>query len=429
MASQRPKPWEVSSGTSAASVGATSSPSAVTASTTTAGAPDLPTKPSSLTGNATTSATSTLAGSSYTNPYSSTLSSGYGMSPYGYGSMGSSYGSYGSMGSYGSGLYGSRLGGMGGLYGSSYSSPYGMSGYGMSGYGTGLGGVPNGGMVSSITQSTEATFQLIESIIGTFAGFSQMLESFYYATHNSFFTMITVAEQFKMLKDGLGSALGIVAVMGFLKKCLAKLKLIKEKKLLSADEFISFERNMKAPNGGDKTPEKNGGISLKPLLIFLCCAFGMPLLMKKLVTAMAKRQQERQQQLLGQQQLQQQKQQQVQPSQQQQSQPSQTPIDINKMEFARALYDFVPENEEMELKLNKGDLVAILSKTDALGKESSWWRCRSRDGRLGFAPYNYLEIIKKSAIKEKTQETNKGEKSQKSTETTTTNKENEKKTA
>ncbi|GMG20357.1 unnamed protein product [Ambrosiozyma monospora] len=358
------------------------------------------------------------------------------MSPYGYGSMGSSYGSYGSMGSYGSSLYGSRLGGMGGMYGSSYSSPYGMSGYGMSGYGTGIGGVggvPNG-MVSSITQSTESTFQLIESIIGTFAGFSQMLESFYYATHNSFFTMITVAEQFKVLKDGLGSALGIVAVMGFLKKCLAKLKLIKEKKLLSADEFISFERNMRVPDSGDKTPKKNDGISLKPLLIFLCCAFGMPLLMKKLVTAMAKKQQERQQQLLGQQQLQQQQQQHQVPSSQQQQQqqllqPSQSPIDINKMEFARALYDFVPENEDMELKLNKGDLVAILSKTDALGKESSWWRCRSRDGRLGFAPYNYLEIIKKSVIKEKTQETNKAEKLQKSTETTLTNKANEKKTA
>jgi hypothetical protein len=33
----------------------------------------------------------------------------------------------------------------------------------------------------------EATFQIIESIVGAFGGFAQMLESTFMATHSSFF--------------------------------------------------------------------------------------------------------------------------------------------------------------------------------------------------------------------------------------------------
>jgi peroxin-13 len=85
---------------------------------------------------------------------------------------------YGSMG----GMYGSPYGGMGGMYGGGYG------GYGMNG-GPGVMG-PNGEQMSltqSFSQSTQATFQIIESIVGAFGGFAQMLESTYMATHSSFF--------------------------------------------------------------------------------------------------------------------------------------------------------------------------------------------------------------------------------------------------
>lgn len=77
---------------------------------------------------------------------------------------------YGGMGGMGYGGYG---GGMGGMYG-------GMPG---------MQGDPNdpNSLTHGFTQSTQATFQIIESIVGAFGGFAQMLESTYMATHSSFF--------------------------------------------------------------------------------------------------------------------------------------------------------------------------------------------------------------------------------------------------
>ena len=67
----------------------------------------------------------------------------------------------------------------------------GMGGYGGM-YGAGMGGMqpnPNdpASLTQSFSQSTAATFQLIESIIGAFSGMVQMLESTYMATQSSFF--------------------------------------------------------------------------------------------------------------------------------------------------------------------------------------------------------------------------------------------------
>lgn len=90
-------------------------------------------------------------------------------------------------------MYGSGMGGMYGMGG------YGMGGYGMGGYGGMYGGMGGGGMygqgdpndpnsmTQNFAQSTQATFQIIESIVGAFGGFTQMLESTYMATHSSFF--------------------------------------------------------------------------------------------------------------------------------------------------------------------------------------------------------------------------------------------------
>lgn len=85
---------------------------------------------------------------------------------------------------------------------------------------------------------------------------------------------------------------------------------------------------------------------------------------------------------------------------------AQTP-DPAKLEFCRVLWDFSPESrgeavvQGVDLEVKKGDLVAVLSKTDPLGSPSDWWRCRSRDGRMGYLPSTFLEVAKRpvAAIK------------------------------
>ena len=81
----------------------------------------------------------------------------------------------------------SMYGGLGGGYGSMYGGIGGMGGMYR---GPGAMGVdPNdpNSLTNSFSQSTQATFQLIESLVGAFGGFAQMLESTYMATHSSFF--------------------------------------------------------------------------------------------------------------------------------------------------------------------------------------------------------------------------------------------------
>ena len=96
---------------------------------------------------------------------------------------------YGGMGSYGG--YGSMYGGMngmGGLYG---------GGIGQGGM---TGGDPNdpNSLTNSLGQSTQATFQIIESLVGAFNGVAQMMQSTYMATHSSFFGMSSHVELFPM---------------------------------------------------------------------------------------------------------------------------------------------------------------------------------------------------------------------------------------
>ncbi|ODV58379.1 Pex13 Sh3 domain complexed with A peptide from Pex14, partial [Ascoidea rubescens DSM 1968] len=66
-------------------------------------------------------------------------------------------------------------------------------------------------------------------------------------------------------------------------------------------------------------------------------------------------------------------------------------FDPSNIQFCRALYDFNPENPLIELPFKKGDLLAVLNKSDL--SQSQWWKCRSRDGKSGYVPYNYLELI------------------------------------
>lgn len=295
---------------------------------------------------------------------------GYDSGIYGGGMYGNNGGMFGSMYSGAMNRYGGMYGGGYGNYGSFYNNGY--------NYGGAYGDMGGNGL-EQIGESTRATFQLIESLIGAVTGFAQMLESTYMATHNSFFTMISVAEQFNYLKEVLGSAFGIFAIMKFLKRLLY---FVTNGRLGSAPKRIQgggnsgnsrlLEEFSRFGLNNDKAPARK--ITLKPLLFFLSAVFGFPYLLNKFIQKLQEVQQ-RNSIAMG--------------------KDGDGTIDPSKLEFARALYDFTPENPQIEITLKKGDLVAIISKADPLGRSSDWWKVRNRAGQNGYAPYNYLEIIKR----------------------------------
>lgn len=334
----------------------------------------------------------------------------------------------------------SRFGGMGNsMYGGGYGSMYGgmgaMGGMGMGGYGGGMYGQPgmmgNGdpndpnSLTNTFSQSTQATFQIIESLVGAFGGFAQMLESTYMATHSSFFgefplflslvysyelmqnfdappddiAMVQVAEQFSTLRTTLGSILGIFTVLRWLRTLIAKVTgrpPPADATSLTPSAFASFQGL--SPSGPSLLPNGQPTPSKKPFLIFLAAVIGLPYLMTKLIRGLARQNQEQQNQynqegrmILG-------PDGQPMPDQQ----PHQ-PIDPSKLDFCRLLYDYTPESltqggpptEGIDLEVKKGDLVAVLSKSDPMGNPSDWWRCRARDGRVGYLPGLYLEGIQR----------------------------------
>ncbi|KAF3898259.1 Peroxisomal docking factor component Pex13-Penicillium chrysogenum [Trichophyton interdigitale] len=371
-----PKPWEraavAASGSSVAQRAVTasaapqSSTTAVTPSSSTtsssSSAPELPSRPSAL--NAVVNQTAST--------YSPYGASRLGTSPYtgGYNNYSSPYSRFGAMGGMGS-MYGG-YGGMGGMYGS-YGGMGGM-------YGGMQNGDPNS-LTHSFNQSTQATFQMIESIVGAFGGFAQMLESTYMATHSSFFAMVSVAEQFGTLKNTLGSVLGIFTLLRWLRTLLAKLTgrpPPADATALTPSAFSAFTGN----NGGLPDGSGRPRPSKKPFFFFLAAVFGLPYLMSKLIRVLARSQEleaKRQQELLNE-------------AQQQGS------VDPSKLDFCRVLYDYSPDTQAtggIDLAVKKGDLVAVLSKSDPMGNPSEWWRCRSRDGSVGYLPSPYLEAIQR----------------------------------
>lgn len=273
---------------------------------------------------------------------------------------------YGGYGGYGSGMYG----GFGsGMYGS------GMYGNGMGMYSQGMGGP------GALGEGTQATFQLIESIIGAVGGFAQMLEATYMATHSSFFTMVSLAEQFGNLKNALGSLLGIFALIKFAKKIFYKLTGRTFDHGISAKEFTKFEaKQLKLEENLRRQQSGKPRISFKPLLLFLAASIGFPYLLSKAIQILNQQLQVHHQRRL---------------QDHHNMMPGTASIDPESLEFAKALYEFNPENPNIEIELKPKELVAILSKLDPLGNESNWWKVRSRSGKVGYVPLNYLSVIER----------------------------------
>ncbi|KAL9005198.1 MAG: hypothetical protein Q9188_001997, partial [Gyalolechia gomerana] len=187
--------------------------------------------------------------------------------------------------------------------------------------------------------------------------------------------MISVAEQFSNLRNTLGSILGIFTLLRWLRTLLAKITgrpPPADATSLTPSAFASFQ-GLTSPSSAN-TPDAPPTPSKKPFVIFLLAVFGLPYLMSKLIRSLASQssQQNPQAAIEG----------------PESNNALSQPIDPSKLLFCRVLYDYTPPNpsptEGIDLPVKKGDLVAVLSKLDPItGQECEWWRCRSRDGKLG----------------------------------------------
>ncbi|KAG9000105.1 Peroxisomal membrane protein PAS20 [Tulasnella sp. JGI-2019a] len=362
--SSPPKPWE-RNGVQTSATPVISTPSSMTT------APSVSERPASLVQNTTSSVALTQTpynpmASSYTSPYSSPYgATSYGASSYAspYNRFGSGYGAtsaYGGYGGYGGGMggYGGGYGGYGGM------NPYGMPGGGIDP----MTGQPS--LIQQVESSTSQTFALIQSIVGTFTGFAQMLDSTFMATHSSFFAMLGVAEQFGQLRMALGQVFGLFGFVGWLRGWY------RGDRGRFKDDFKRFMKGEDVGGSGAPKPSK------KPLIVFLVAVFGLPYLMHRLIKHIASR---------------------LPPPPPVQFGPDGRPlpqqqIDPANLTFARAVYPFETK-DPVELALAKGELVAVLQQTDpATGAESEWWQGRTREGRQGWFPRAYVEVVKQKKI-------------------------------
>jgi len=198
--------------------------------------------------------------------------------------------------------------------------------------------------------------------------------------------MVSVAEQFGNLRNTLGSILGIFTVLRWLRTLFAKITgrpPPADATSLTPRDFAKFQGQKLLPDGTLVTPPRP---SKKPFLFFMAAAFGLPYLMGKLIKSLQASQEEQQRRMAASQ---------IGPD----GQPVLQVIDPANLEFCRVLYDFTPESgaavQGVDLAVKKGDLVAVLSKSDPMGNASDWWRCRARDGRMGYLPGVYLEVARR----------------------------------
>ncbi|KAJ7201625.1 Peroxin 13, N-terminal region-domain-containing protein, partial [Mycena pura] len=266
-------------------------------------------------------------------------------------------------------------------------SPYGGMGLG----GMGMGGVgmpldPNGMPIPSLTQTLESTtqhtFALLHSIVQTFSGVAQMLESTFMATHSSFFAMVGVIDQFGHLRNALGSVLGLFGLMRWMRELITGSPAPRPGMPGEFREFING-RPVQGPH-----PQPPPKASKKPLIIFLLAIFGIPYAMTKLIQILNERARNNPNAPLL---------------------PGQPlpPMDPSTLSFARALYPFTPTTPS-ELALKENEIVAVMGKLDPktggevdprvqLENDESvqWWKGRTRDGREGWFPRKWVQILEK----------------------------------
>jgi peroxin-13 len=188
---------------------------------------------------------------------------------------------------------------MNGMYPGAYS---GMGAFGQPG-----GGMPFDPTNASVTQALESTtattFTLLHSVVQTFAGLAQMLESTFMATHSSFFALAGVIDQFAQLRNALGSVLGLFGLVRWLRDILTGRRGASANGNGNSAELRNEFRqflNGRPVQGPATRPSQSSpppNASKKPLVFFFIAFLGIPYAMHKLVKILADRAaQERQQQ-------------------------------------------------------------------------------------------------------------------------------------
>ncbi|KAJ7098393.1 Peroxin 13, N-terminal region-domain-containing protein [Mycena epipterygia] len=263
--------------------------------------------------------------------------------------------------------------------------------------GMGMGGVgmpldANGMPIPSLTQTLESTtqhtFTLLHSIVQTFSGVAQMLESTFMATHSSFFAMVGVVDQFGHLRNALGSVLGLFGLMRWMREILTGTPAPRAGMQGEFREFING-RPVHGPSPQMTPPGPKA--SKKPLVIFLLAIFGIPYAMTKLIQILNERARNNAGGALP-----------LLPGQ------PLPPLDPATLTFARALYPFTPTTPS-ELALKENEIVAVMAKLDPRtgsevdprvqlenGEDSvQWWKGRTREGREGWFPRKWVEVLEK----------------------------------
>lgn len=314
------------------------------------------------------------------------------------GSYGTSYGGMGGMGGYG-GMSSYGMGGMGG-YGGGYGSMGGMGGgYGMNGLNGGGGPEGFDSLSQRMESGTAATFQVIQSIVGAFGGFAQMLESTFMATHSSFFAMIGVAEQFGHLRNYLGQILSVFALVRWARGILGRIlgRNLGGTGEITADGFRAFEQG--SGGGGTTGGPSNGGnsrprLAKKPLIVFLLTVIGLPWLMTRLVRIITARQiEEARLRALNPHSP---------PLVDQYGRPlppslQPAPLDPSSLTFVRATFPYTA-TEVGELSFGQDEIIAVLTRLEER-TVPGWWRGRLRDGTVGWFPSTHVAELPIKKIK------------------------------
>lgn len=283
------------------------------------------------------------------------------------------YGGYNNYSSYGGGMGMNSYGGYGGM------GSYNRFGGGMYG---GMGGGMDPTFSSQIQSQTMPAFAVLESLVTAFSSLAQLFESTYAATHSSFFAMVGVAEQLGGIKAYLGQVLGLFSLVRLGKKIIGWLRGDRSSAAGGwAEEWrigqaLDGGGGPRRPVPGDKKPSR------KPLILFLLSAVGIPYLMTKLVRLLTEVQKRRMQAEAAQQG--------IHPSPYAQGgNPASAPT--QPLTFARTIWPFDATSSH-ELSLKRDEIVAVLQRLDAAdaSQNASWWRGRTRDGRSGWFPSNYV---------------------------------------
>jgi len=383
-----PKPWE-RTGAAAPSIASSTTADPTMPDST---LPALPDRPLALSSTAPLASTTAAP---YSSPYNRFGLGSYGTGYGGYGGYGgmsgyNSFGSYGGIGSYGMGYGGMGYGGYGGMVPGQL--PFGGAQPQFDVHGN---PIPNLSLTQQLESTTHATFTLLHSIVQTFSGVAQMLESTFMATHSSFFAMVGVVEQFSHLRNAIGSVLGLFGLIRWLKDVVSGRHSAGE----MGGEFRDFVNGQSVlPHNAPNTPGTPKP-SKKPLIIFFLAIFGIPYAMHKLIRVLASRYPHHSNN---------------------QNLASLPPLDPSQLQFARALYPFQASNQN-EVSLKQNEIVAIVAKLDprsgmevdprislvadgASGDagEAEWWKGRTREGREGWFPRKWVEVLEKRTGEAKT---------------------------